>query len=277
MANLILRFCRHHLKSLLYGMAEPNAEKVRFRCNICGLRSSAPRAGLTREQPTCSCGSSVRLRSLIRTLSIELFGEDLALPDFPRRPDIVGLDMSGAAIYAVGLAKKLGYTNTFLHKPPRLDITDPDPSWLGRCDFVISSDVFEHVAPLVGRAFENTLRLLKPGGVFVLTVPYTKTGDTIEHFPELHDHHIEEHDNRRVLVNTTRDGRPQKFDDLVFHGGEGETLEMRVFSETGVIGELKRVGFSDIRIHGEPCMEFGILWPDDWSLPISARRTDGVA
>lgn len=248
-------------------------DELRFRCNICGKRSRALLILISREEATCHCGSSVRLRSLVHVLSQELFGKSLAAPDFPNRPDIIGVDMSGAATYAGFLAEKIGYTNTFLHKPPRLDITDPDPAWLGKCDFVISSDVFEHVAPPISRAFENTLLLLKPGGVFVFTVPYAKTGDTIEHFPDLNDYHIEMCNGKRVLRNMTTQGEQQEFDDLAFHGGEGETLEMRVFSETSVLSELQQAGFKDIQIHHQPNPEFGILWPQDWSLPISARRS----
>lgn len=247
-------------------------ETLRFRCNICGRTAQAPLAKITREEPTCRCGSTLRQRGLIRVLSLGLFGVNRAIPDFPHRPDITGIDMSGATLYAKGLAKQLGYTNTFLHKAPHLDITQPGEAWLGQCDFVISSDVFEHVPPPVGRAFENTLHLLKPGGIFVFTVPYTKEGKTIEHFPDLHDYRLDSQNGHRVLVNTTAEGQRQEFSDLVFHGGEGETLEMRVFSEKGVIEELQRAGFTDIQIHREPCLEQGILWPQDWSLPISARR-----
>jgi SAM-dependent methyltransferase len=272
MAIRIHRIGRHYLSQFLERLKGPRTDQLRFRCNLCGSRCSMPESSLTREQPTCRCGSSVRLRALIHVLSLELFGESLEISDFPRSPDIIGLDMSGAATYAGLLAGRLGYTNTFLHKPPFLDITDPDSRWLGQCDFVMSSDVFEHVAPPVGCAFDNVLRLLKPEGVFVFTVPYAKTGETVEHFPELHDYRLEVRDGKRVLVNRTVDGRAQHFDHLVFHGGEGETLEMRVFSESGVLGELHRAGFSDIRVHHEPCHEHGILWQQDWSLPISARR-----
>lgn len=245
---------------------------LRFRCNLCGRSALAPIAKLTREETACKCGSTVRQRSLIHCLSLELFGKSLPLPDFPLRPDIIGIDMSGATTYSHRLAKRLGYTNTFLHKSPQLDITDPDPSWIGQCDFVISSDVLEHVPPPVSLPFSNVLRLLKPGGLFVLTVPYAKQGMTVEHFPELHDYRLEARDGKRVLVNVTREQQRQEFDNLVFHGGEGETLEMRVFSESGVIQELHHAGFIDIRIHGEPCPEYGIFWPQDWSLPITARR-----
>jgi hypothetical protein len=49
-------------------------------------------------------------------------------------------------------------------------------------------------------------------------------------------------------------------------------LEMRVFSESGVLRELEHAGFTDIHIHREPYSQFGIAWPQEWSLPISARR-----
>ena len=266
-----LRYWGRTLADALKGLGSSD-DVLLFRCNICGSMSRVDKGRLTREEPTCRCGSTVRIRALVHVLSSELFGESLALADFPPRPDIVGIDMSGADAYAGKLAGKLGYTNTFLHKPPYLDITNPDAAWLDRCDFVISLDVFEHVAPPVSRVFVNTLRVLKPGGVFVLTVPYGKHGETLEHFPELHDYRLEKRGKKSVLVNTTAAGTRQEFDDLVFHGGEGETLEMRVFSESGVLEQLRQAGFEDIRIHSEPHHGFGIHWIYDWSLPISARR-----
>jgi SAM-dependent methyltransferase len=250
----------------------PPKSAIRFRCNVCGTKSYALAASFGREMPNCRCGSTVRLRSLIHLLSHEFFGKSMAIPDFPHRSDLVGIDMSGAPTYAERLAEKIGYTNTFLHKAPRLDITDPDPSWFERCDFVMTSDVFEHVAPPVSSAFDNSMKLLKPGGLLILTVPYTKTGETVEHFPELFDFRLEGTDGNRVLRNTRRDGTAEIFDRLVFHGGEGETLEMRVFSESGVLAELRRAGFHDIRIWGDDDPEFGIFWKDDWSLPITARK-----
>lgn len=249
-----------------------SAGALRFRCNICGSASRAAKDRLGREQPSCRCGSTVRLRALVHVLSVRLFGNSLALQHFPLRPEIIGIDMSGADAYAGKLALKLGYTNTYIHKPPYLDITNPEADWLGRCDFVISSDVFEHVAPPVSRAFVNAMRILKPGGVFVLTVPYVKEGKTLEHFPELHDYRLERRGGQHILVNTTIGGARQEFSNLVFHGGPGDTLEMRVFSEAGVLEELRRAGFEDIRIHSETNEAFGIAWEESWSLPISARR-----
>lgn len=268
----LARDWRNALLSSLDTLAGPGDGEIMFQCNVCGRRSKTALAHLTREERTCRCGSTVRLRSLVHLLTNELFGHSIAIGDIPAHPEIIGIDMSGAATYADRLARRLGYTNTFLHKEPRLDITKPGQEWLSKCDFVISSDVFEHVAPPVSIAFDNVMRLLKPGGLFILTVPWVATGPTMEHFPGLSDYDIEWREKRRVLVNRLPDGQTQEYAQLVFHGGEGETLEMRIFSKSGLIEELERAGFQDICIHGEAVDQFGILWKDPWSLPVTARR-----
>lgn len=252
-----------------------SAELRAFRCNVCGQKNRALPSEFGRETPSCSgCGSTVRMRSIVHVLSTELFGESLALPDFPERKDLCGLGMSDWESYAGPLAEKLGYRNTFLHQEPVLDITDPDPALLGTLDFLISTDVYEHVAPPVSVAFENSRRLLKPGGVFVFSVPYTLEGETVEHFPELFDYRIEERGDRHVLVNRTRDGRAEEFEDLVFHGGPGETLEVRVFSLDGLRRELERAGFAPPHIYSEPAESCGMVWECGWSLTMSVRPAD---
>lgn len=54
-------------------------DMLRFRCNICGKQTHVARTRLTREDATCRCGSSVRLRSLVHVLSHELFGKSLTV------------------------------------------------------------------------------------------------------------------------------------------------------------------------------------------------------
>lgn len=244
-----------------------------YRCNICGLACRQFAGALRRETNSCNgCGSTVRMRSMIHALSCALFGRSIALPDFPEDREIKGIGMSDWDVYAVRLAERLGYQNTYYHQEPRLDITDISDRDVASVDFIISTDVFEHVCPPVSVAFENALRMLKPDGAFVFSVPYALSGDTIEHFPDLHDFRIEDRQGRRVLVNRTMDGTEQVFPDLVFHGGPGDTLEMRVFSESGLLRELRGAGFHDIRILGEPCFEFGIWHAASNSLPLVARR-----
>src|SRR5262249_45044239 len=149
-----------------------------------------------------------------------------------------------------------------------LDIANADLARYGSRDFVVASDVFEHVAPPVERAFANARALLRNGGKLFFTVPFTLDADTIEHFPELHDWSIEKNDDKWRLRNRTVDGRETIHENLVFHGGPGATLEMRVFSQTGLVREFKRAGFSRVEIAAEPYLPFGIYWADPWSVPM---------
>jgi len=252
-----------------------DVDTLSYVCNICGKNCVTKISELRREEVSCiHCGSTVRMRAIIHVLSMELFGESLAIQDFPARPDIVGIGMSDWDGYAIPLARKFRYKNTYYHKDPKLDITSIDPALEGMYDFIISSDVFEHVLPPVSIAFENARKLLKPGGVLIFSVPYTKDGTTIEHFPDLHKYEIIKKGDGYILKNITRDGVEQIFDNLFFHGGFGSTLEMRVFSESSLINEFQKAGFDKIKTYREPKYEFGIVWENNWSLPIAARAKE---
>jgi SAM-dependent methyltransferase len=181
--------------------------------------------------------------------------------------------MSDAGCYADVLERKCTYTNTFYHCEPLLDIMQPKERWLGDNDFVITSDVFEHVPPPIQRAFDNLLALLKPGGVTIFSVPYTLQSDTLEHYPNLRDFSIRQDEKGEwVLDNVTQQGVKEEFRDLIFHGGPGSTLELRVFGLPALKAHFEASGFTDVRIHSEPYFEYGIFWLHPWSLVISALR-----
>jgi SAM-dependent methyltransferase len=190
---------------------------------------------------------------------------------------LTGIGLSDAEAYASRLAARLSYRNTFFHTDPKLDIAAAPAELAARYDFIIASDVFEHVAPPVSRAFANARRLLKPGGVLVFSVPFTLDADTVEHFPELYDYRLVEVDGRWRLENRTADGRVQTFTELVFHGGPGTTLEMRIFSRAGLEREFAAAGFTATRFANEPYLPFGIVWPEPWSVPIVTRAPRGDA
>jgi len=191
---------------------------------------------------------------------MELFGRSLVLPEFPVRKDISGAGLSDWTGYAEGLEKKFNYFNTFYHCAPFLDIKSPDPEYFSRFDFVISSDVFEHVPPPIGPAFEGARKLLKPGGVMIFSVPYVK-GETREHFPELHRFAIHGRKQDFSLINETVDGTRQEFREITFHGGEGTTIEMRIFGEDSLLENFEGAGFNLVRQYSEEVQEYGILWP----------------
>jgi SAM-dependent methyltransferase len=247
---------------------------VDYTCNICGKPNRAARELLDREKASCSgCGSNVRMRGLLRALSMELFGVNLALPDFPHIPSLRGLGIGDSRQYARRLAEKFDYQNTAYDRQPRFDIMDPPAAALGTYDFVVASEIFEHVRPPVDKALASASRLLKPGGVLVVTVPYAPAQNTVEHFPSLGECGLAQVGDRLVLVNRTVSGQWEVYEDLVFHcGPSGPALEMREFSEADLRAGLSEAGFGEVRIYSDDDAQFGVIHSESWSLPLAARK-----
>jgi SAM-dependent methyltransferase len=245
---------------------------ITFTCNICGPPNTLE--SIPWEAPTCSrCGSNVRMRALIHLLALELFGETRMLPEFPQYKSVKGFGMSDALCYATPLAEKVDYTNTFYDRHPYLDITESHPDQHGTYDFILSSDVFEHVAPPVSRAFEESFRLLKPNGFLCITVPSLhEVDETDEHYPDLHQYSIVELGGEHVLINRKLDKTLEIHGNLVFHGGIGATLEMRLFAQKDLESKLRAAGFSDVTLYSDPLEQFGIFFEGLWSRPLVARK-----
>ena len=242
-------------------------------CNICSAPISDPATVLHREEPSCPvCRSNVRFRSVIAALSLHFHGVSLALEDFPSRPELVGVGMSDWEGYAVRLRRSFGYDNTYFDEQTRLDIMAPVPHALASsCDFVVSSDVLEHVVPPYQSALRHVREMLKPGGLLVLTVPMRSMPATDEHFPDLHQWDVVMLGSERVLVNRTATGELQVFGNLVYHGGPGVTLEMRVFGRSELVAALGAAGFVNVREFDRPIPEHGIEWIEDCTWPILAE------
>jgi len=241
----------------------------RFTCNICGSACSAET--LDREVPSCKkCGSSVRLRWIVHALSVSLFGESMPLKALPTRKRIHGLGLSDPKSIGDVLTTRFAYKNTCYHREPHFDIASP-PKGPADYDFVIASEVFEHVRPPVQTAFDNLARLLKPNGFAIFSSPWESEGETIEHFPRLNDSELVRLKSGYVLLNRTADGELETFDDLNFHGGPGSTLEMRVFSKDGLLENCRAAGFAEIAF-AEDYPAYGVVW-EPWSRGLILRRS----
>lgn len=272
--NLFPRRLQLSAKHLMKDSARRTGQQVAFQCNICGHHThDLVDAVYGRETVSCfRCGSTMRFRAIVHALSLGLFGVERTIPEFAEDKSIFGLGMSDSQAYSIRLTDKFNYINTFYHREPRFDVTKP-PDWTHNADFIISSDVLEHVPPPIQEALANLRSALAPNGKLIITVPiFVEQGETVEHFPNLHDFRIEKRHRQSVLVNRTRDGTIEEFADLRFHGGPGATLEMRRFSRESIVTALVEAGFSAVSVVDAPVPRYGIDWSHSFGCPVIATR-----
>jgi hypothetical protein len=174
--------------------------------------------------PSCSgCGSNVRLRWLVYRLSRELFSRTVPLVQFPYDKSIKGIGLTDPDSIARVLTERFTYRNTYLNNEPSLDIRS-DPSPIGELDFLIASEVFEHIEPPVMQAFRNVTSLLKRSGVLLLTVPWVWDGDPNNAIPDLYDWKLDREGDRWLVVNRKANGEIERFYDMVWDNGLGPSL-----------------------------------------------------
>ena len=252
-------------------LQEPTKWPWLFTCNICGTENRWNTAPPGREVPSCNgCHSNARYRATVQALVESVLDTNEPLPAMKPQWDIKGLGISDWHPYAHRLADLFSYTNTHLDSEPCLDLTDtPNEDRIGAFNFAIAGDVFEHVAPPVEEAMVHLRTMLQPGGVAILTVPFTTWPNHIEHFPRLHRWSVEETAGESVLVNERADGTTERFTSLCFHG-PGRSLEMRVFTKDSFVTALQSAGFVDVHFSGNPCARHGILG-SGWPGPVVAR------
>lgn len=214
---------------------------MQFLCNICGFENHiSSNIDMSTPGPLCAkCKSSVRFRLIAFAFSKEIMNGDGFIPKTIDN-DYVGIGLSDSAPLAKGFERFHGYTNTFFHKEPRLDITK-DTLRYKNLDYIISSDVFEHTKPPALAPFCTASKMLRAGGKLLLSVPMQKS--YVEHFPNLNNFEIIETGNGYILANATTSGNLELFSNLRFHGGPGSTLEMRVHSRESVDEALSFAGF----------------------------------
>ncbi len=246
-----------------------------YKCNITGNTFDLEENDRSRDG-CIAFGYNSRMRSICYLLSKELFKEIRILEEIEENKNIRGIGMSDS-IWADVCSKKFDYVNTFYHKEPKLDISNKyDVQKYNNLDFIISSDVFEHIDPFpnIQHSFNNMYKMLKNGGFIIFSVPFSYF-DHIEHYPSLYDYEIIKNEKEEYLIkNKTIDGKEEIFENLIFHGGPGNTLEMRLFSCESLKTFLKNAGFKEIKFHypNEDMNKYGIFWENICSLIITAYK-----
>jgi len=187
-------------------------------------------------------------------ISSAVLGKSQCLRDV-RQSSLIGVGLSDAEHLAAALSRSFSYTNTFYHQAPFLDICNPLEISFESADFLVSSDVFEHVPTPVSKAFAGAYAVLKPGGVFVLTVPFDSRPETTEHFPNVREFAVTNVGGEWILVGKTEADQIEVHRNPLFHGGPGTTVEMRFFSIGSLIADLSSAGFENIKVHNEVVQE----------------------
>jgi len=206
---------------------------LRGRCTVCGWEGEFLRQDMEREGFLCgNCGASSRMRALVHLLGHVLGEGDLPLFEWPSDKSVSILESSALGPYPVMLADKFDYLPTE-YDPEKIrsggnpmkyadfqELQFPDNSF----DLVIASEVFEHVRD-DRKGFCEVLRVLKPGGALLLTVPYD------------HDRH-----ETRTRVDTSGEEDIHLLEPE-YHGGGGQTLAYRNYGRD-LMALLREVGFA---------------------------------
>jgi SAM-dependent methyltransferase len=245
-----------------------------FQCNITGQYFDLEKNDTDREGGL-RFGYNKRFRAICYWLTKMQYGECKILQNLEVNKNIKGIGMSDAS-WASICEEKFNYVNTFYHCSPYLNINNDDHVKQYRdLDFIISSDVFEHVDPFpsIQHSFNNLYRMLKKGGFIVFSVPFDY-GEHKEHYPNLYDYEIKLENDEYVLYNTTIDNKKERFTNLCFHGGPGSVLELRFFSKSSLTTYLENAGFVDIAFHNneDDMNRYGICWDNNLSLIITAKK-----
>jgi SAM-dependent methyltransferase len=208
-----------------------------------------------------ACGSNARFRGLILgVMRYVLHDESTPLLEQRERRNLTALGMSDSESYARHLAAKLSYTNTYYHTEPKLDICDlKSIDQYSNIDLIICSDVIEHTSSEPREVIRNMRKMLRPGGVLILSAPTYHMTETIEWYPNAKKLEIKDRGDRYEAHWTDVSGARHIDFDPCFHGGPGTTLEMRLISHQDLVQAGLDEGFEVETL--EFMSGVGYVWP----------------
>jgi SAM-dependent methyltransferase len=280
MLTLILRY--KILRSRGKDISEKTKQNIRKNnpdgfllgyCNICGSKTAFVycKNGSMRESLVCNnCRSISRYRSLARGIlraihdltgikaqsisnlpsvhnrSISIYdtqqsvftpGSTYALPDFLSRCKWIGVECS---VYLPSM--KFGHKLRGNLSNQNIEaLTFPDSSF----DIVITSDVMEHVR-LDNQAHSEIQRVLKPGGIYIFTVPNHRQGETL---------------HRVFVPNPSNPDEDQFLTEKEFHDDPNvvgkKSLVYRIYG-TDLDKKLEELGF-EVHYECQDINELGIV------------------
>lgn len=171
--NLCIDTLKRRIRKINDGFYQRSIMKDTYVCNICNSLNlsninlkKSKYAPSTYERILCTnCGSTMRYRSLIHVFNLYYPNRDKGKQ---------GIGLTDPPCVSNYLKKDFNYKNTFFND--RIDgeyidvLRFTDFCSLESLDFIIASDVFEHVSNLE-LALSECYKVLKPSGKIFVTVP----------------------------------------------------------------------------------------------------------
>jgi len=215
-----------------------------WSCILCGASHDDTPEPVSREGAVCGvCDSTWRTRAVTLAVMTGLGIDPAPLSEISTDWSRVGVGFDDHPSIFSRFPARWDFVNTRLHRFPQLDLLSPTDTTVGAFEFALCSDVLEHVQPPYRRGLEGLLTILKPGGFAVISVPVSGNPETIEHYPGLKRFEILE---SRAVEWTDEMGTRHHQSHPVFHGGDGLTLEFRIFSASEIVATLVEVGFESV-------------------------------
>lgn len=233
-----------------------------FRCCICGHTQTGNRATQHRELRDCEvCQSTPRMRGIIYAFQCR-FCNDIST-EFSSQIEskhIIGIGTSDNSEIASLLGNKFSYTNTTFHTEPFLDICSPNSIANYRdLSFILCSEILEHTRLTPVEVLPNLRQMLRPGGLLILTTPTVQMANTIEWYSGAVSVDVERSVDSFVVRWRNRRGIEYVDTNPAFHGGPGDTLEMRMISHMELVNVAQQVGFRVETLEFDPVN--GYYWP----------------
>lgn len=260
------------------------------RCCVTGNRFFV-QPTMKRREHMNMFGYISRNRAVWYILSQYLYKEVRILEECDINKEITGLGLGEHQLSKL-LSKKYSYKNLTVKTENDKDIFDEsvfidlykiDFRKHNNYDFIICSEILAHIAgyPGMNIVIHNLHTMLKPGGILILTTPYTHDGIYIEKYPSLYDFTLlrvkEGTTQRWLLKNHTASGKNELISDIVMYNpDDSNSIEMRRMNETSLYNFIADAAFKDIKFHSitADMNSYGIYWDrgndDRSSLVVSA-------
>lgn len=229
----------------MLGRLVRRADAAQWTCIVCGERHAAVPDDVRREGAFCSgCTSTLRNRATVLALMYGLAHEPRPISDLPEDWSRRGVGCSDHFATASRLPTRLSYTNTYHQRFPKIDILDPPEDLLrDGVEFVICSNVMEHVEPPHAYGYAGLYAMLRPGGFAVVSLPVFDQPATVEHYPGMTSYELLD----GPVVRWVDAHGDQHIDaDPEMHEGEGLVLAFRRFAPADEQNALYAAGFTSV-------------------------------